>query len=69
MELSEKKMESSQAFMMNEIEEFCEKNMNEMHKQVEEIKYSLEEEIKGVDGKLRVIFIVNHYLHIYIKFD
>ncbi len=47
-ELSEKKLESNQAIMMKEIEDYIDKNMNEMHKALEELKFSFEEEIKGL---------------------
>jgi hypothetical protein len=52
MELSEKKAKSLQAIMMREIEEYIEKNMAEMHKSLEELRISFEDEIKSVDGKL-----------------
>jgi hypothetical protein len=38
--------------MMREIEEYIEKNMAEMHKSLEELRISFEDEIKSVDGKL-----------------
>jgi hypothetical protein len=50
MELSEKKVKSTQALMMKEIEDFIEKNMDEMHKALEELRISFEDEIKSVDG-------------------
>jgi hypothetical protein len=36
--------------MLKDIEEFIEKNMNEMHKGLEELRFSFEEEINAVDG-------------------
>ena len=52
MELSENKLKTAQAIMTKEIEDFIEKNMDEMHKALEELRISFEEEIKSVDGKL-----------------
>jgi hypothetical protein len=51
LQLSEKKIQSSQSLMMNEIVDFISKNMNEMHKALDELKLSYEEEIKSVDGR------------------
>lgn len=42
--------------MLEDIQIFVEKNMNEMHKALEELKLSFEEEINVVDGK-RAIYI------------
>ena len=39
-----------QSLMLKEIEEFIERNMAEMHKELEEIKVSYEDEIITVDG-------------------
>lgn len=61
MELSEKKMKNTQIFMMKEIEDFIEKNMAEMHKALDELRVSFEDEIKCVDGK----FILFFYLFIF----
>lgn len=50
MELSEKKKKNNQVIMMKEIEDFIEKNMNEMHKALDELRISFEDEIEGVNG-------------------
>jgi hypothetical protein len=50
MYLSERKVKSQQINMANEIEVFIEKNMMEMHKALEELRASFEEEIKSLDG-------------------
>ena len=36
--------------MLKEIEEYIEKNMGEMHKALEELKISFEDEINSMDG-------------------
>jgi hypothetical protein len=61
MELSEKKAKSLQAIMMREIEEYIEKNMAEMHKSLEELRISFEDEIKSVDGKLILKKLIEFY--------
>jgi hypothetical protein len=50
MYLSEKKVKNQQLAMANEIEAFIEKNMCEMHKALDELKQSFEEEINSLDG-------------------
>jgi hypothetical protein len=50
MELSERKLMNSQTLMMKEIEDFLEKNMSQMHKDLEEVRISIQEEINNVDG-------------------
>ena len=50
MELSEKKYKNAQSTMMKEIEDFIEKNMDEMNKALEELRISFEDEINSVDG-------------------
>ncbi len=52
MELSEKKIKSTQIIMMKEIEDFIEKNMAEMHKALDELRISFEDEIKSVDEEV-----------------
>jgi hypothetical protein len=51
MYLSEKKVKNQQLSMASEIEAFIEKNMEEMHKALEELRASFEEEINSLDGK------------------
>jgi hypothetical protein len=51
MYLSEKKVKNQQMSMANEIEAFIEKNMMEMHKALDELRSSFEEEINSLDGK------------------
>lgn len=53
MKLSEKKVKKNQVLMMKEIEDYIEKNLNEMHMALEELKISFKEEIKCVDGKCK----------------
>lgn len=44
--------QSSESYqMLKDIENFIEKNMTEMHKALQELKLSFEEEINSVDGK------------------
>jgi hypothetical protein len=50
MYLSEKKVKCQQMTMANEIEAFVEKNMMEMHKALDELRSSFEEEINSLDG-------------------
>jgi hypothetical protein len=40
-----------QSTMLKEIEDYIEKNMNEMHLALEELKISFEDEINSLDGK------------------
>lgn len=40
--------------MTNEIEDYVDKNMREMHKELEEIKYSFQESIKDAEGKFLI---------------
>jgi hypothetical protein len=49
-ELSEKKFQSSQAIMMKEIEDYIDKSMSEMHMALEELRFSYEDELRGLDG-------------------
>ena len=35
--------------MIQEIEDFIDKNINEMHKEINELKFSFEQEIKNID--------------------
>ncbi len=42
--------QDSQSQMLKEIEEYIEKNMAEMHKALEELKISFEDEINSMDG-------------------
>jgi hypothetical protein len=60
-ELSEKKFESSQAVKMKEIEDYIDKNMKEMHKALDELKLSFEDEMRGL-GKYNHIIIDNNYI-------
>ena len=56
MKLSEQRLKSNQAFMMNEISDFIDKNMKEMYIALDELKISFEEEIKNVDGKKNLFY-------------
>ena len=63
-QLSEKKLESNQAIMMKEIEDYIDKTMLEMHIALEELKLSFEDEIKGLGmkifnfAKMRIFFLM-----------
>ncbi len=50
--LSEKKLVSNQTIMMKDIEEYIDKNITEMHKALDELRLSFEDEIKGLGLKI-----------------
>ena len=41
-----------QSMMCRDIEEYIEKNMAEMHKALDELKGSFEEELNNIDGRI-----------------
>lgn len=43
--------DSIQSQMLKEIEDYIEKNIDEMHRAVEELKISFEDEINSMDGR------------------
>jgi hypothetical protein len=53
-------LESNQAGMMKEIEDYIDKNMNEMHKALEELRVSIEDELKGLGN----CFLCYDYLNL-----
>lgn len=57
MTLSERKLKANQIIMMNEIEEFIEKNINDMHKALDELKISFEDEINNLDEKVYGVLV------------
>ncbi len=44
-----------QSMMCKDIEEYIEKNMAEMHRALDELKGSFEEELNSIDGKMYLI--------------
>ncbi len=51
--------QDSQSQMLKEIEEYIEKNMAEMHKALEELKISFQDEINAMDGNFSYFY--HHY--------
>jgi hypothetical protein len=50
MELSERKMQTTQVLMTREIEDFIERHVKETQDALDELRISFEMEIKNVDG-------------------
>jgi hypothetical protein len=53
----QQKENAVQSMMLRDIEDFIEKNMLEMHKALEELKISFEEELLSLDGILELFYI------------
>ena len=53
-EINRQIQEKNDSLMTNEIEDYVDKNMREMHKELEEIKYSFQESIKDAEGKFLI---------------
>ena len=51
-----------QSMMCKDIEDYIEKNMAEMHKALDELKASFEEELNNIDGKTMLMLLCREYL-------
>jgi hypothetical protein len=52
MDLRENKLKTEHILMTKEIEDYMDRSIKQMHKALDELKFSFDEEINNVDGKI-----------------